>query len=100
MSRLGFPTRRAARRWLPVVAAVLLALTSFGAGAWVERSFPGTLPLVATRPGPDQFDQAKVQQAARIIRANSSDAGVEGANSPRARCRAWWARSAIRSAST
>lgn len=78
MSLLGFPTRRIARRWATGGAAVLLALISFAAGAWVEHSFPGTLPLVATRSESDQFDQAKVQQAVRIIGANYYDAGVGG----------------------
>ncbi|HXM56635.1 MAG TPA: dihydroxy-acid dehydratase [Candidatus Dormibacteraeota bacterium] len=78
MPLLRFPTRRVARRWLPAGAAVLLALGSFAAGAWVERSFPGLLPLVATRSEADQFDQAKVQQAARVIRANYYDAAVGG----------------------
>lgn len=78
MSLLRFPIRRIGGRWSAAVAAVLLALVSFGAGAWVERSFPGTLPLVGTRSDADQFDQAKVQQAARIIRGNYYDAGVGG----------------------
>lgn len=78
MSLLGLPTRRVAGRWPPALAAGLLALVSFAAGAWVERSFPGVLPLVATRSEVDQFDQAKVQQAARIIGANYYDAGVGG----------------------
>ena len=78
MSLLGFPARRIARRWLPAVAAVLLALVSFAGGAWVERSFPSVLPLVATRSDGDQFDQAKVQQAARIIGAHYYDSGVGG----------------------
>jgi carboxyl-terminal processing protease len=51
-------------------------LVSFGAGAWVERSFPGTLPLPATLGA--QFDQAKVGQAARVIETNYYDAGVGG----------------------
>jgi carboxyl-terminal processing protease len=64
------------RRWGAAVAAVLFVLVSFGAGAWVERGFPGALPLPAS-PG-SQFDQAKVQQAARVIETNSYDAGVGG----------------------
>jgi len=51
-------------------------LVSFGAGAWVERGFPGTLPLPATR-GSD-FDQATVRQASRAIETNYYDAGVGG----------------------
>jgi len=78
MPPLGPRTRRIARRWIPAVTAVLLALVSFGAGAWVERGFPGTLPLVPTRSEPDQFDQTKVRQAARIISSNYYDAGVGG----------------------
>ena len=78
MPSLGSARRLIGRRWIPAVAAVLLALVSFGAGAWVERSFPGTLPLVPAWSEPDQFDRTKVQQAARIIHANYYDAGVGG----------------------
>jgi carboxyl-terminal processing protease len=55
---------------------VLLVLLSFGAGAWVERGFPGTLPLPAAPGG--QFDQTKVRQASRVIESNYYDAGVAG----------------------
>ena len=78
MSPLGLRIRRLAGRWRPAVAALLVALVSFAGGAWVERSFPGVLPLVATRSDGDQFDRAKVQQAAGIIQANYYDAGVGG----------------------
>jgi len=54
----------------------VLVVVAFGAGAWVERFLPGSLPLPATSAG--QFDQAKVRQAARVIESNSYDAGVGG----------------------
>lgn len=71
----GVPTRDLARRWRPAVAAVLLVLFSFAAGGWVERSFPSTLPLPPPFQG-DQFDQAKTQQASRIIQSNYYQPGV------------------------
>jgi len=69
---------RVARRWRPAVAAVLLVLVSFSAGVGLERRFPSALPLPLPASRADQFDQAKVQQASRIIQANYYDAGVSG----------------------
>jgi len=53
-------------------------LVSFAAGAWIERSFAGVLPLP---PGPsagDQLDQSKVRQAARIIQTDYYGGQVSG----------------------
>ena len=72
-----FPTPRG-RWWRPAVAGLLLALVSFVAGARVERTFPGAVPALGPAAQGDQFDQAKVQQAAGIIQASYYDAGVGG----------------------
>jgi carboxyl-terminal processing protease len=53
-------------------------LVSFGAGAWIEPAFPGTLPLPEPGSQAGQLDLAKVPQASGIIRANYYDAGVGG----------------------
>lgn len=65
------------RRWRLAAGALLLVLVSFSGGVWADQRFPDLIPIIGPNQQRGQLDQASLDQAVRIVRADYYDPNLD-----------------------